>query len=114
MDRLENERYEREGRGRTPLTLGKSSLYLGIAAMSFVFGIGMCAIVGLQHGILFGGGTILFVCGASSAFVGLIGAILGVASLITGERPRGIGVTGLIFGVMGACLFITILGNLGG
>lgn len=105
---------QRDSNTNQSTTLGKSGLYLSIAAVAFVFGLGLCAIVGIQQGTLIGGGTVLFVCGASSAFLGVIGAILGGASLISGENPRGVGITGLFLGILGVCLFFFVLSAIGG
>ena len=62
-----------------PNTLGKASLGLSIASLVLVFGIGLCALVGAAQGWVQLLGTPLFVCGASSAFLGIIGAVLGFA-----------------------------------
>jgi NAD/NADP transhydrogenase beta subunit len=56
-----------------PNTLGKASLILGIASISLVFGLGLCGLVGGAQVPVFV--TLLFVCAASSAFLGFIGAI---------------------------------------
>jgi len=61
--------------------LGNASLYVGIASMALVFGIGLCAMVGVAQGWVKLLGTPLYVCGTSSAFLGLIGAGLGVGGL---------------------------------
>ena len=92
-------------------TLGNASLALGIASAALVFGIGMCALAAPQALQLTG--IPLFVCGASSAFLGLLGSALGVAGLF-GNRPKGTAVVGLILGLVGVCLFFAILASLGG
>jgi hypothetical protein len=92
-----------------PNTLGNTSLALGILAVSLVFGIGLCALVGLQQEWLKVAATPLFVCGASSAFLGLLGFILGVGGLLGGNRSRAAAIAGLILGASGVCLFLMIL-----
>ena len=91
-------------------TLGNTSLGLGIASAALVFGIGLCALVGAQQGWLRAGGTILFVCGASSAFLGLIGAFTGVGGLFGSQRSKATAIVGLILSTLGMCLFFGILG----
>lgn len=95
----------------TSNTLGNASLALGIVSAALVFGIGMCAITAPQALQLTG--IPLFVCGASSAFLGLLGAGLGVAGLF-GNRAKGTAVVGLVLGLVGVCLFFMILASLGG
>jgi hypothetical protein len=92
-----------------PNTLGNASLGLGIASLSLVFGIGLCALSGLQQKWIQLAGTPLFVCGASSAFLGLLGALLGMAGLLGANRPRASAVVGMVLGIMGICLFILLL-----
>jgi hypothetical protein len=92
-------------------TLGNASLALGITSAALVFGIGMCALAAPQALQLTG--IPLFVCGASSAFLGLIGAGLGAAGLF-GNRAKGTAVVGLILSLVGMCLFFGILAALGG
>ena len=92
-----------------PNTLGKASLVLGILAISFVFGIGLCALVGLQQGWLGYLATLLYVCGSSSAFLGLVAAGLGVGGLFGRRRSRVTAVAGLILGMLGICLFFGVL-----
>jgi hypothetical protein len=91
-------------------TLGNVSLALGIASAALVFGIGLCALVGLQQAWIQVAGTPLFVCGASSAFLGLIGAVLGLVGLFGSNKPRGVAVMGLVFGLVGVCIFLAVLG----
>jgi hypothetical protein len=51
-----------------------------LASAALVFGIGLCALTGIQQGTWIQlAATPLFVCGASSAFLGLLGAGVGVA-----------------------------------
>jgi|SRR6185369_13038378 len=93
-------------------TLGNASLGLGIASAALVFGIGLCALVGAQQGWLAAGGTVLFICGASSAFLGLIGAVIGLGGLFGRARSRATAIVGLILNLIGLCLFFGILGAL--
>jgi len=74
-----------------------------------VFGIGLCALVGVQQGWLQVAGTVLFVCGASSAFLGLLASMLGVAGLIGKNRSRVAAIAGLLLGLGGVCLFLGLL-----
>ncbi len=53
-------------------------------------------------------GTPLFICGGSSAFLGFLGA-LGLAALFGRGRSRATAIVGLVMGVMGICLFFTVL-----
>jgi cytochrome c biogenesis protein CcdA len=93
-----------------PNTVGNASLVLGIISLSLVFGIGLCALTGLQQRWLQLAATPLFVCGASSAFLGLIGSVLGFAGLFGGNRSRVSAIIGLILGLCGMCLFLAVLG----
>ncbi len=95
-------------------TLGKVSLALGVASLSLVFGIGLCGLVGAQQGWLGVAGTLLYVCGASSAFLGFLGAVLGIGGLLGANRPRAAAIAGLLLGLGGVCLFVAVLGALGG
>jgi len=99
-----------------PNTLGNASLGLGIASTALVFGIGLCALVGVKQNPIAVGAlaTPLFVCGASSAFLGLIGAIIGVGGLFGANRPRATAIVGLVLSIMGVCLFFGVLGALRG
>jgi len=94
-----------------PNTLGNASLGLGIASAAFVFGIGLCALVGFRQSPQVVGAlaTPLFVCGASSAFLGLLGAVIGVGALFGGNRSKATAVVGTILSLIGLCLFFTIL-----
>ena len=98
---------------KQPNTLGNASLALGILALSLVFGIGLCAIVGAGQGWLQVAGTVLFVCGASSAFLGLLAFLLGVAGLLGKGRSRATAIAGLLLGLGGVCLFIGVLSAVG-
>jgi hypothetical protein len=93
--------------------LGNASLALGIASAALVFGIGICALVGAQQGWLAVAGTALLVCGASSAFLGLIGAGLGLGGMFGANRSRATAAAGLILGLVGVCLFVAVLLSLG-
>ena len=95
-----------------PNTLGNASLGLGIASAALVFGLGLCALVGAQQGWLVTGGTVLFICGASSAFLGLIGALTGIGGLFGSQRSRATAIVGLILSVIGICLFFGVLSAL--
>lgn len=53
---------------KEPNTLGNVSLALGIAAVSLIFGIGICSLTGLQQGWIGLAATPLWVCGVRSAF----------------------------------------------
>jgi hypothetical protein len=87
---------------------------MGIASLALVFGIGLCALVGLQQGWLPVAGTLLYVCGASSAFLGFIGLMLGIAGLFGSNRPKATAVVGLSLGLLGICLFFAVLAAVGG
>jgi hypothetical protein len=97
-----------------PNTLGKASLALGIASISLVFGIGLCALIGAQQGWLAVVATLLFICGASSAFLGFLGLMTGMAGLFGQNRPKANAVVGMTLGTLSACLFLVILRSLGG
>src|SRR3970040_2332998 len=71
-----------------PNTLGNASLGLGIASLSLVFGIGLCPLVAPKQVCTQPAGTPLCVCGASSAFLGLLSMILGLAGLFGANRTR--------------------------
>ena len=97
-----------------PNTLGNASLVLGILSLALVFGIGLCALTGVAQNWIRLAGTPLFVCGGSSAFLGFLGAILGLAGLFGQNRTRATAIAGLVLGVSGACLFFIILNQVGG
>jgi hypothetical protein len=90
-------------------TLGNASLVLSILSAALVFGIGLCALTGIQQQWIRLAGTPLFVCGASSAFLGLLGVILGVAGLFGANRSRATAIVGLLIGLGSLCLFGVVL-----
>jgi len=92
-----------------PNTLGNASLWLGIASAALVFGIGICALTGLNQRWIVLAGTPLFVCGASSAFLGLLAVILGGAGLFGKGRSRAAAIAGLVLGFIGFCLFFAFI-----
>lgn len=96
-----------------PNTLGNASLALGIASTALVFGIGLCALTGIAQNWIQLVGTPLFVCGGSSAFLGLLGALLGAAGLFGKDRSRATAIVGLILGLLGMCLFFFLLTAVG-
>ena len=98
---------------QSPNTLGNASLGLGIASAALVFGIGLCALTGVSQQWIRLAGTPLFVCGGSSAFLGLLAVILGVAGLFGKNRSRATAITGLVLGTAGACLFLIFLNLIG-
>lgn len=93
--------------------LGNASLVLGIASAALVFGIGLCAWTGVAQNWIRLAGAPLFVCGGSSAFVGFLGVILGIAGLFGKGKPKATALVGLIFGFIGACMFFAFLGVVG-
>ena len=93
-----------------PNTLGNASLVLSILSLAFVFGIGLCALTGLQQQWIQLAGTPLFVCGGSSAFLGLLGAVLGAAGLFAKGKTKSTAIVGLVLGFFGLCLFFGMLG----
>ena len=96
-----------------PNTLGNASLGLGIASAALVFGLGVCALVGVQQGTLIAAvATPLFVCGASSAFLGLLGAAVGLGGLFGGQRSKATAVVGLVLSLLALCLFFGVLAAL--
>lgn len=97
-----------------PNTLGNAGLGLGIASAALVFGLGLCALVGAQQGWLAAAGTVLFICGASSAFLGLLGAITSAGGLFGANRSRATAIVGLVLSLIGLCLFVVILGQFQG
>jgi hypothetical protein len=92
-----------------PNTLGNASLGLGIASAALVFSIGLCALTGVTQKWVQLVGTPLFICGGSSAFLGFLGAILGLAGLFGKNRSRATAIIGLVLGLGGICLFVAIL-----
>ena len=97
-----------------PHTLGNASLELGIISTALVFGIGLCALTGVAQNWVRLVGTPLFICGGSSAFLGFLGGVLGLAGLFGQNRSRATAIIGLLLGFGGICLFLAILANVGG
>ncbi|WP_420627414.1 hypothetical protein [Candidatus Leptofilum sp.] len=91
-----------------PNMLGNASLALGIASAALVFGIGFCGVVGANQGWVALAGVPILVCGFSSAFLGLLGAGLGLAGLF-GSGGRNTAVAGLVLSLLGMCLFVVFL-----
>jgi cytochrome c biogenesis protein CcdA len=96
---------------KPPNTLGNASLALGIASASLVFGIAVCALTAANQWWLRLGATPLFVCGASSAFLGLLAIALGAAGLLGANRSRSTAIVGIVLGVIGICLFLAAAGQ---
>jgi uncharacterized membrane protein len=96
-----------------PNNLGNASLGLGIASAGLVFGIGLCSLTGVTQNWIKLAGTPLFVCGGSSAFLGLLGALLGLAGLFGKNRSRATAIIGLALGLFGICLFSVMLALVG-
>lgn len=92
-----------------PNMLGNTSLWLGVASSALVFGIGSCALSGLNQRWIVLAGTPLFVCSASSAFLGFLAIILGGAGLLGGGRSRATAIAGLVLGLIGFCLFFAFI-----
>jgi hypothetical protein len=92
-----------------PNVLGKASLVLGIVSIMFVFGIGLCAGVGKQQGWLANVGTLLFIVGATFAFMGFVGGLLGLGGLLGRHRSRATAIAGLLLGVASVLLFLAIV-----
>jgi hypothetical protein len=53
---------------------------------------------------------VLYVCGASSAFLGFLGFVLGIAGLFGANRSRATAIIGLLLGISRICLFLGVLG----
>ena len=96
-----------------PNPLGNASLVLGIASAALVFGIGLCAWTGVAQNWIRLAGTPLFVCGGSSAFLGFLGVVLGVAGLFSKDKSKATAIVGLILGFIGACMFFVFLNAVG-
>jgi riboflavin transporter FmnP len=94
-------------------TLGNASLGLGTASAALVFGIGLCALTGISQQWIQLAGTPLFVCGGSSAFLGLLAILLGFAGLFGKNRSRATAIAGLVLGLLGTCLFFVFLNLIG-
>ena len=99
---------------QTANTLGNASLVLGIASAALVFGLALCALTGVRQGWIGIGATPLFVCGGSSAFLGLLAVLIGAAGLFGGHRSRATAIIGIVLGLMGLCLFFGAVGRVGG
>lgn len=97
-----------------PNVLGDTSLRLGITSAALVFSVGLCAILGARQGWLGLLAVPLYVCGASSAFLGLLSFGLGIAGLFGKDRSRATAAVGLALGSLGICLFVLILRTIGG
>jgi hypothetical protein len=93
-----------------PNTLGKTSLFLSVPALSLVFCTGLCAGVGKEQGWLARAGVLLFVFGATFAFVGLIAAFIGFIGIFV--RPRATAVVGCVLGACSVLLFGAILNTM--
>jgi hypothetical protein len=96
-----------------PNPLGTASLALGIASTALVFGIGVCALTAARQGWIRLGATPLYVCGASSAFLGLLAVVIGAAGLLGGPRSRATAIVGLLLGLVGICLFVAAASQVG-
>jgi hypothetical protein len=94
-------------------TLGNASLALGITSTALVFGIGLCAWTGVTQNWIRLAGTPLFVCGGSSAFLGFLGFVLGLAGLFGKDKSKATAVVGLILGLVGTCMFFAFLSVIG-
>lgn len=92
---------------RHPNTLGKTSLFLSVPALSLVFCTGLCAGVGKEQGWLVHLGVLLFVFGATFAFVGLIASVIGLVGVFV--RPRATAIVGCVLGGCAVLLFGAIL-----
>jgi hypothetical protein len=97
---------------RQPNTVGNASMALGIASIALVFGIGFCSLVGNEQGWLPVGATVLYVCGASSAFLGLLAVVLGAVGMFGKNIKRTAAIVGTLLGLGGMCLFFGILAAL--
>ena len=98
---------------QSPNTLGNASLGLGIVSAALVFGIGVCALTGVGQRWIQLAGTPLLVCGASSAFLGILAVLVGAAGLFGRDRSRATAVAGLVLGLLGACMFFFFLNAIG-
>jgi hypothetical protein len=97
-----------------PNTVGNASMVLGIASSALVFGIGLCALTGVGQRWIQLAGTPLFVCGGTSAFIGLLAAVLGAAGLFGKNQSRTTAIVGLVLGLLGACMFFGFLSMISG
>ena len=98
---------------KQPNPLGNASLALSIVSAALVFGIGLCAWTGVTQNWIRLAGTPLFICGGSSAFLGFLGFILGVAGLFGKDKSKATAIVGLILGLVGACMFFAFLSAIG-
>jgi len=96
-----------------PNSLGNASLALSIISMALVFGIGLCALTGVAQNWIQIAGTPLFVCGSSSAFLGFLGVVIGLAGLFGKDRSRATSIVGLVLGLIGICMFLAVLRAIG-
>jgi len=94
-----------------PNTLGKTSLFLGVLSSAFVFSIGLCAGLGKEQGWLKHVEKLLFVIGASFAFLGFLAAVLGFGGLFGRNRSRATAVMGFILGAGAVLLFVAIVNS---
>jgi hypothetical protein len=94
--------------------LGIASLALGIVSASLVFGLAVCALTAAHQGWIRIAATPLFVCGASSAFLGVLAIIVGAAGLFGRNRARGAAIVGTVLGIVGVCLFLAAVNRSGG
>jgi len=98
----------------SPQPLGNASLALGITSAALVFGLAVCALTAARQGWIRIAATPLFVCGASSAFLGLLAIVVGAAGMFGASRSRGTAIVGIVLGVLGICLFFGAAGQAGG
>jgi hypothetical protein len=84
-----------------------ASLLLSVPALILVFCTGLCAGVGKQQGWLAQASVLLFVFGATFAFVVLIAGFLGLVGAFV--RPRAVAVVGCVLGACAVLLFGAIL-----
>ncbi len=97
-----------------PDFLGKVSLGMGIASSALVFAIGFCALTGIQGGWIGPLATVLYICGASSAFLGILGVFTGLGGAITSGRSRVLALIGVALSGFGVCLFFGFLSAIAG
>lgn len=95
-------------------SLGNASLALGIVSAALVFSLALCAWTAVRQGWIRIGATPLFVCGGSSAFLGLLAVIVGAAGLFGSRGSRATAIIGILLGLTGICLFFGAAGQVGG
>ncbi len=96
-------------------TLGNVSLGLGILATTSIFCLGVTALTSAQQGWINLVGVPLWVCSATSAFLGLIALILGAVGIFTAAgRSRAVAISGAVLGLLAICLFAGVLAALNG